>query len=362
MFLLTIVGTLEQVNTSLYEVQRRYFEAPFVIHYIGALPVPLPGVSLLMAVLTVNLICGGIIRIRKDWALAGVVIAHAGILFMFFGSAVEWLVSQKGHTTLAEGETSAEFVSYFDWEILVSEPKGDGPTTELVVPGEKFMGLRSGETAAFSAAELPFELVVHTVYANCAARDSVPPQNTNVIDGVWLEELPRDKTAERDLAGAYVTIRPKAGGAPQQGLVWAAEFYPLNVTVEGRRFTIGLAHRRWQMPFTVHLDEFRQEFHPGMRMAKSFESDVTKTEDGVPQKVRISMNAPLRHRGYTLFQSGFQEPSAQTRGRWMSTFSVVRNPADRIPLWSCIVISVGLVLHFTMKLVRHVRSESRRRT
>jgi hypothetical protein len=83
-------------------------------------------------------------------------------------------------------------------------------------------------------------------------------------------------------------------------------------------------------------------------------------QDGVPQTVKISMNQPLRESGYTLYQSGFIEPDAGG-GRWWSTFSVVRNPADRVPLWSCLVIAAGLFLHFSQKLVRHVRRETVRR-
>ena len=101
--------------------------------------------------------------------------------------------------------------------------------------------------------------------------------------------------------------------------------------------------------------------HPGTGMAKAFESDVLKIKDGATQKVRISMNQPLRESGYTLYQSSFREPSAMTGGRWESTFSVVRNPADRVPLWSCMVITAGLLLHFGQKLVRHVKSQNRRR-
>jgi hypothetical protein len=133
--------------------------------------------------------------------------------------------------------------------------------------------------------------------------------------------------------------------------------------MDGRRFMIDLSHRRWTMPFAIRLDDFRREMHPGTGMPKAFESDVTKTQAGVEQKIKISMNAPLREAGYTLFQSGFIEPTPGDprpgSGKWWSTFSVVKNPADDVPLWSCVVITVGLCLHFVQKLVRHVRSQSR---
>ena len=360
LFLLTIIGTLEQTHSSLYEVQRRYFESAFVIHRVAGIPLPLPGVSLLLVVLAVNLVCGGMVRIRKASTTVGVILGHIGILVMLAGSAIESYASQKGHTTLPEGESASEFVSYFDWEIAVTEQKGVGRLTELVIPGEKFMHLAPGELATFTAPELPFELVVHNVYANCEPRAAVNATSL-AVDGFALVQMPREKEAESETAGAYVTVRPTGGGEPQQGILWSGERFPMSVIVAERRFTIDFSHRRWRLPFAVHLDDFRQELHPGMGMAKSFESDVTKVENGVPQKIKISMNEPLREEGYTLFQSGFIEPDKGGGGRWWSTFSVVRNPADSVPLWSCIIIAAGLLLHFSQKLIRHVRAESRRR-
>ncbi|MBI2923561.1 MAG: cytochrome c biogenesis protein ResB [Planctomycetes bacterium] len=359
LLVLTVVGTVEQTRTSLYEVQRRYFESAFVVHDLGGIPVPLPGVYLLLVVLAINLVCGGIVRIRKSRSTAGIIVAHAGILFLLSGSLIEYQWSQKGHTTLAEGTETGEFQSYFEWEIAIAEARSSGRVEEHVIPGAQFMGLREGEKARFVSPAIPFELAVNRVFANCEPR-AARAAGAGSVDGVALEELPPGKEAESDVAGAYVTVRPKSGGAPVEGLLWGLERYPMSVVVEGRRWTIGLSHRRWQLPFSIHLDDFRQQLHPGTGMAKAFESDVTKTRDGVRQKVKISMNEPLRESGYTLYQSSFIKPS-QGGGRWWSTFSVVKNPADRVPLWACVVITAGLLLHFAQQLIRHVRAQTEKR-
>jgi ResB-like family protein len=351
LFLLTVLGTIEQTHSSLYEVQKRYFESAFVVHKVYGIPVPLPGVYLLLVVLFVNLVCGGIVRIRKDRTTWGIVVAHLGILVMLLGAAVEFTWSQKGHATLSEGSTTAEFQSYYDWEIAIAEAKVAGPVTEEVVPGEQFAHLTNGRSTVFSAQALPFDLEVHDFLPNCEPR-LVP----GAKDGVALAEMPRHKEAEQDEAGAHVTVLPKNGGPEVTGLLWSRQRAPLTVAVDGRRYTIDLTHRRFPMPFAIHLDDFRREMHPGTGMAKSFESDVTKLQAGVPQKVKISMNQPLRQSGYTLYQSGFMEPGSGG-GRWWSTFSVVKNPADDVPLVSCVIVTAGLLLHFAQKLVRHVRTQ-----
>jgi hypothetical protein len=356
LFLVTVLGTLEQTRTSLYEVQKRYFESAFVLHDLGPVRVPLPGVYLLLVVLGINLILGGIVRIRKSRTTWGVIVAHVGIVAMLAGAAVEYGWSEKGHATLAEGSTAAEFKSYYEWEIAIAEATETGPVVEHVVPGERFAHVVAGERVTCRSTELPFDLVVREFLPNCEPRAS-----SVGVEGVALTALPREKEAEQDAAGAYVTVQPKSGAKPVEGLLWSRQRAPMPVVVEGRRFAIDLSHRRRPLPFSVRLDDFRRDLHPGMGMAKAFESDVTKVKDGVPQTVRISMNQPLRESGYTLYQSGFIEPENSADRRWWSTFSVVRNPADRVPLWSCVVISVGLLLHFSQKLVRHVRAQTARR-
>ena len=362
LLLLVVIGTLEQTHTSLFEVQSRYFDSLFLIHHVRGIPVPLPGVYLLLVILSVNLICGGIVRIRKDQTTAGVIVAHLGILWMVAGAAIESTWSEKGHTTMAEGTDASEFVSYYEWEIAIAEAKDNGPVVEHLVPGERFMGLKPGARATFSSPELPFDLVVHDVKANCKPQPARAVPSAPAVDGYALLELPREKEAEHDTAGAYVTVVPKSGGQPVEGVLWGRDsIAPMSAMVDGRRWTIDLAHRRFPLPFSVHLDDFRREMHPGTGMPKAFESDVTRTHNGVATSVKISMNQPLNQDGYKLFQSGFIEPDKGGGGRWWSTFSVVRNPADRIPLWSCIVITIGLLLHFTQKLVRHVRTQTWRR-
>jgi hypothetical protein len=287
-----------------------------------------------------------------------VLIVHVGILLLMGGSLVEFLSSQKGHTTLWEGERSAEFESYHEWEITVATVDDAGRSIEYVVPGEQFMDLAAGTSRAVHGAELPFDLEIHDVHRNA---DVVPGRGARsgglpVVDGHVLLPRTLEALAERDLAGCYVDVIHQ-DGTRRTGLLWAGQHADWSVDADGRRYAIGFAHRRWPLPFTVVLDDFRKDDHPGMNMAKSYESDITKIENGVEEPVRISMNAPLRHAGYTLYQSSFIEPRKGSR-TYASSFSVVRNPADRIPLYACIVITLGLLVHFVRKLIGHVKRQT----
>ena len=96
-----------------------------------------------------------------------------------------------------------------------------------------------------------------------------------------------------------------------------------------------------------------------MSRAAVFLSDVTKTEEGAQQKSKITMNEPMRHKGFTLFQSGYGPPNVPVDWPHYSDFAVVSNPSDQWPKYSCFIIAAGLLFHFSMKLMKYVRSENR---
>jgi hypothetical protein len=74
------------------------------------------------------------------------------------------------------------------------------------------------------------------------------------------------------------------------------------------------------------------------------------------------MNHPLRHDGYTFFQESWGPGNAAPGDPLFSQFAVVRNPGDQGPLYACIIVSVGLLLHFIQKLLAYMRAETKRRT
>jgi hypothetical protein len=358
--LLTWLGTLEQTQSGLFEVQRKYFDSIFLVHQAGPVPIPLPGATLVMGVLFVNLILGGMLRMRRGWATAGILIVHLGIAFLLVAGFVKAYWSEDGHLTLFEGQRSNEFESYHRWELAALERLDGGRVRETVAPQERFQGATDGSVRRLRSDALPFEIEVHHFLPNARVLPKGPmvAAKTPVVDGFFLSELPLERDNELNAAGAYVTV-VEAGGARREGLLWGLSRQPLTIEVEGRTFGLELRRERYPMPFTLELDDFVKEDHPGMAMAKSFSSDVTVLEDGSPRPVRIEMNEPLRAEGLVLYQSSWGPPDARPGEPLFSTFSVVRNPADQYPLYACVVIAIGLATHFSRKLARHVRSEAR---
>ena len=359
--LLTWLGTLEQVHTGLFEVQKKYFESFLLWHDFGPFSLPLPGANLVLCLLFVNLIVGGLIRLRRDRSRLGVAVAHIGIAILLISGFVKTYFSDEGHVTLFEGQSARHYQSYYRWEVAVHEDLGDGRVREFVAPQEAFEGALADKPARIQSADLPFDVVVQRMFDNCEPLPKGPMFEVEVpvIDGVFLDPRARDAQAEANIAGMYVSVRPKgahgSNGEPSQGILWGAAASPWTVNLGARRFAIDLRKERYSMDFTLSLKDFTKVDHPGTGMAKSFSSDVTVAEEHGTRPVHISMNEPLRTDGLVLYQASWGPSNARPGDPLFSTFAVVRNPADRAPLVGCIVIALGMTFHFSRKLARHVR-------
>ena len=370
---LTWLGTLEQQQSGLFEVQQRYFESWLVVSRYFGPPIPLPGATLVMVVLFANLVLGGIVRMRKGWATAGILVTHCGILFLLVAALVKFQFSHDGHTTLYEGEGSNTFDSYNHWELALLEKLPDGSIRESVAAQATFDDATPSAPARLKSDAFPFELEVTQFVPNGRVFPKGPMVKAElpVIDGYFIDRLALDPQNEANVAGAYVALVERENGARRPAILWGAASYrapndererrlgaPWTVAVAGRTFGIVLRRERYSMPFTVALDDFKKEDHPRLDMAKAFSSDVTVIEGASTRAVKISMNEPLRAGGLVVYQAGWGPDGAPPGTPLFSTLAVVHNPADQYPLYACIVIAVGLSLHFARKLMRHIRSEA----
>lgn len=357
--LLTWLGTLYQVEHGLFAAQVKYFDSLFLIHQAGPVAIPLPGGTLVMGILFVNLVCGGIVRMRKTKATAGILVTHVGILMLIAAGFVKAYYSEDGHVTLYEGQRSNLFESYHHWEVAITEPLPSGEVRETVAAQEDFFAAGPGQSALLRTKSLPFDVEVTRFYPHCDVFPKGPMVGSDVpvVDGYFLQARPLEKDNEANVAGAYVTLIGR-DGKRREAILHGQSRAPLNVEYDGRRFGVALRREQWVMPFTVALENFEKEDHPRMMMPKSFSSDVVVVEEGSERKVKISMNEPLRQEGLVLYQASWGPSNARPGDRLFSTLAVVRNPADQYPLYSCIVIAIGLVMHFSMKLRKHIRHEA----
>ena len=96
----------------------------------------------------------------------------------------------------------------------------------------------------------------------------------------------------------------------------------------------------------MHLLKFTHEVYQGTNKPKNYCStvrliDPSKHED---RTVDISMNDPLRYGGETFFQQSFLQYDQGT------ILQVVRNPGWLMPYVACIMVAMGMLIHFGLHL------------
>lgn len=368
---LTWFATLEQIDNGLYPTLNKYFHWKSLVllpELNGKMvPLPLPGGYWVCAVLLLNLILGGIIRIRKGWRHYGNLIAHFGIIFMLAGGGVAHHFSERGNMAIGEGESSNTAEDYFEYVVEVAEIV-DGKAKEVhVIRGKDISDLEGEKLRTFRLPKLPFDLQLTGYLKNAvpvSRFERTPPSPDQVFDNYFLMEKPKlepAEEAERFTAGAYARILKRDGSMSGPFILAGASFHPFTYQQDGRTFTVDMRKRLWPMPFTVKLDKFTADFHPGTTRPAKFVSNVTRIEEGSSVPVTIQMNEPMRHSGLTFFQASYGPPGAVPGQKMYSVFEIVKNPADKWPEYSLWIVAAGMLVTFMIKLFSFLSAGSRKK-
>jgi len=366
--LLTWFATLEQIDNGLYPTLKKYFywKSVFILPEYNGKMIPLPLLSGYWAgaLLLLNLILGGVIRIRKGWKHAGNIISHLGIIFMLLGAGVAQHFSERGNMAVGEDEASNTAEDYFEYVVEIAEIKDgkSGPIT--VIRGKDIDDLSDGKTRQFRLPKYPFALEIGGYLKNAqpvGITERAPDRDQLKADGYYLMEKPDENNAEANTAGCYAKVIFSDGKKSDPFILAGASFHPFSLRLDDRIFTVDMRKRLWPMPFTVNLDKFTAEFHPGTMKPSKFVSEITRIEKGSEAKVIIQMNEPMRYEGLTFFQASYGPPGAAPGAKMYSVFEVVRNPADKWPEYSLYIVAFGMLVTFLTKLGSFLGAASRKK-
>jgi len=368
MTVVTLFGTLDQVEHGLHAAKVKWFHSWIVIHSLGGVPLLLPGGLLLMLVLFVNMTLGAIVKVKKRLKGAGLLVSHCGMLMLLAGGYVTWAFSTDGYMALYPGMQSDRVESYREWQLeVVPLDEDNRGETAWILPADELERIREDEQRIYLDEELPFAIVINGYARNATPIPVSAPAAAEAsgreVDGFKLAPQRLSKEAEQNLPGAYVEFRPEGEGDPVETILWAGSSrfdpredpMPFVFEIEGQRYGALLTKKSWQVPFTVRLDEFIFERHPGISTARNYESRVTRFEEGHPERpLEIKMNEPMRHAGYTFFQESFGPSGSEPGDEMFSQFAVANNPADQWPLVALIVTGIGMGIHFVVMLVDYI--------
>jgi hypothetical protein len=344
---LVLWGTFYQIDNGIYAAKARFFSSWIVLIW-GI--VPFPGVRLAVFVLILNQL--SMLAFRQKWRFekAGLIITHVGILILLIGGGIISYTARESFLMLWEGESSNESSLYHSWEIAAWAQDAHTGARSLAVYGTDTMATGQKYPVAFANGVFTLEGLYKNSMALASARGDTSSRGSTAIDSLEPQRPASDPS--ENVPGAVLTFS-KGGAAPEKVLLYAANPEPSFAANNADTVWFALRQKRVPLPITVTLKDFVKEDYAGTSMARQFKSTVHVAGSDIDREVVVSMNKPFRYRHYTLYQSSY----SQSGKRESSTFAVVENRGKSLPYVAGLFMAVGLVLHFCLKLVAHIRKQ-----
>lgn len=305
-----------------------------------------PGGGAVGLVLLVNL-SARLSLLERSRRKLGIWFVHAGLVLLFAGEFASALLQVDAHMPLEEGETR-DYAESFRLMELAAVDAGDQDFDDArLVPESR---LKRGRELRDPS--LPFTLRVHAYHDNAALsmrRPGDPPgvATQGIGTNIALRPLP-PVTVDDEANTAAALVEPVAADGTSFGvfLLSNALGAPQGFVHEGRPWRLSLRPRRYYLPFSLTLKDFKHDKYPGTDIPKNF-SSLVRLKDGArgeDRDVLIYMNAPLRHGGLTFYQASFGKDDT------LSVLQVVRNPGWTLPYVACALTALGLLWHFGVML------------
>jgi hypothetical protein len=394
---LVFAGTVAQIDSGVWTVVAKYFRSayvwiPFQIFFPRTVKVPggfpYPGGWLIGGVMLVNLIAAHaqwfsaivadlIKAIRQAlkpahlggppiadlflsvlWRLlerSGIVLIHLGLIVMMVSEIITGVMAEERFMRIEAGKSANYIEDGHRVELAIVDPSGTDADHVVAIPSAR---LRQG--GVITNDDLPFDVQLVKYMVNSKeptyAEGKDNPADSGIGRRQWIEEKPEgsgvSQDQREDMPSAYVTFLKKGTSEPL-GTYLVSMWYgrPQHLTAGDKTYEVSLRRKRSYTPYTIQLKSFTHSSYPNTNIPKDYASEVhlvdpTRHEE---REVRISMNAPLRYEGETFYQSGVNQTN---RGKEIGTIlQVVRNPGWTLPYISCLVVSLGLFIHFGIHLV-----------
>ena len=353
--ILVFAATLDQVNLGIWAVQEKYFRTFFVLWHVGSVPIPVfPGGYFLGGLLLLNLMAAHFYRFKRGWKKAGIELTHAGLILLLIGELLTGLWQEDFSMRLEQGRPRSYSESFRENELAIIDTT-EGQEDSVVAIPESFLQRRE----AIQHPKLPFRVVVKEFYGNGSISDRAPGANPPMsiagradkgIAG-QLVAFPAPLTYKQDERNLPLALVELVGGDGPLG-TWLVSAHPglppQTFSHAGRTYSIALRFTRDYKPFTLTLLKFSHDRYAGTEIPKNFSSNIRlQTPGGVEDReVLIYMNNPLRYSGYTFYQASYDPNNPN-----VTILQVVRNPSWLIPYIACTMMSLGLLIQFSIHLV-----------
>ncbi len=353
LMVLVVACTLAQVHLGTWGAVTLYMRSWFVWWDVPgtvfSLPI-FPGGALAGLALGVNLFAAQLRRLELAWKKVGLWIVHAGLILLVLGEFITGMYQVDMQLAIEEGQTVNFVESPREMELALIDTTDPAHDDVYSIPGTLLARAREVEVPG-----TPVTLRVKHFMQNAELRTRAEGEpalaTAGVGTGVAVRELPPVTTDDRPNATAAL-VEPVAGGRSYgTWLVSALLGAPQTFVHEGRTYQLAMRSRRQYLPYALTLKDFKHDVYAGTDIPKNFSSLVrlSNPAQGEERDVLIFMNQPLRYDGKAFYQASFG------KGDTLSILQVVENPGWLLPYISCVLVTLGLIVHFAISLRRSAR-------
>ena len=353
LMILVVLCTLAQVPLGTYGAVNMYMRSFFV--WWGPegstwiIPV-FPGGTLVGLALTLNLTAATVKRLQFTWAKAGLWLVHIGLILLVSGEFVSAALQVDDRMAIEEGQTVNFVESARSMELAIVDVTAPTFDDVFAVPASLL-----AKSSSVTLPGSPITLNVKHFFPNAALADRGPMHPPSIATmgvgpNVRIEER-AIVSSDNEMNNTSVFIEPVVAGRSYG--VWLASIAlsaPQSFTHEGHTYTMSIRPTRQYLPYALTLKKFSHDKYPGTEIPKNFSSlvQISNPSKGEARDVLIYMNQPLRYEGRTFYQASFQ-------GATLTILQVVKNPGWLLPYISCVLVTIGLLVHFAIMLRRSLK-------
>ena len=298
----------------------------------------------------------------------GIVLLHLGVALLMVSELQVGIYAKENLLALSEGQKSTFMRDTRERELAIVH-RDDGKDHVVAIPEARLLSAASaknpaGKTIIYDG--LPFALRVESLLRNSRLRPVLPNDEKQATKGLGTFAAPVEVDPvngmddSHDMSALRVTLLDRETGNELETLLCAQDVSEMRsvpiaeqATVDGKDYQFYLRFQRNYKDYEVELLDVSRTNYIGTSTPRDYRSQIVirDSKTGEAEEFALWMNNPLRYRGETFYQSGYNQ---LPNGTEMTTLSVVRNTGWMLPYIACMIVAVGMFAQFGQTLARYL--------
>ncbi len=299
----------------------------------------------------------------------GIVLIHIGVALLMFSELQVGFTAKENMLALQEGQTLAYMRDTREIELAFVHRENDKDHV-FAIPESRIMkasAAKDPEDKIIDQLGLPFKLRVEGKFLrNSRLRSSLPGEDKQATVGLGTFATPVEidnvtgMDDSHDMGALRFTLLDRETGKEIETLLCAQDVSEMRsvpiaeqATVDGKDYQFYLRFQRNYKDYEVELLDVSRTNYVGSSTPRDYRSKIIihDTKTGEAEEYALWMNNPLRYKGETFYQSGYNQLPDGTE---MTTLSVVRNTGWMLPYIACMIVAVGMFAQFGLTLGRYL--------